>query len=291
MKKYNPKTWFRHILEFHKTDVLWAFRYEIFIIAMYATGLSYLEITYWSKYEPFFTAVFKVFSFIGFAFSLLLVFRINSAYDKWWEGRKHWGALVNNCRNFAIKVRAIISDQNMSQKNRLYDLMAAFPSSLRFHLRDQVEVEKLPLSDELKSRLAGKKHIPNAIASELYQEIQQLKKKGELSEEEMIILDKELKSLTDILGACERIKKTPIPYSYNIFLKKLIFIFVAMTPVAFVADLNYWCIPVTVLVFYVFVGLEYISEEIEEPFGTDNNDLPTDDMSDTIYENIQEIRS
>jgi putative membrane protein len=291
MKKYNPKTWFRHILEFHKTDTLWAFRYEILIIAMYATGLSYLEINYWSEYEPFFAAVNDVFSFIGFAFSLLLVFRINSAYDKWWEGRKHWGALVNNCRNFAIKVKAMVSEKNTPEKNHLYDFMAAFPSSLRFHLRDQLEIEKLPLSDELKKRLAGKTHIPNAIASELYQEVYQLKKQGELSEEEVIILDKELKSLTDILGACERIKKTPIPYSYNIFLKKLIFIFVAMTPVAFVADLHYWSIPATVLVFYVFVGLEYISEEIEEPFGTDNNDLPTDDMADTIYGNIQEIRS
>ncbi|PHR44769.1 MAG: hypothetical protein COA32_14220 [Fluviicola sp.] len=291
MIKYNSKTWFRHILEFHKTDTLWAFRYEILIIALYATGLSYLEITYLYEYDSFFEAVNDVFSFIGFAFSLLLVFRINSAYDKWWEGRKHWGALVNNCRNFAIKVKAMVSDEKSSKKNILYDYMAAFPSSLRYHLRDQIEVEKLPLSDELKKRLTGKTHIPNAIASELYQEIQQLKKQGELSEEEMIILDKELKSLTDVLGACERIKKTPIPYSYNIFLKKLIFIFVAMTPVAFVAQLNYWSIPVTVLVFYVFVGLEYISEEIEEPFGTDKNDLPTDDMADTIYGNIQEIRS
>lgn len=291
MIKYNSKTWFRHILEFHKTDTLWAFRYEILIIALYATGLSYLEITYLNEYDSFFEAVNDVFSFIGFAFSLLLVFRINSAYDKWWEGRKHWGALVNNCRNFAIKVKAMVSDEESSKKNILYDYMAAFPSSLRYHLRDQVEVEKLPLSDELKQRLVGKKHVPNAIASELYQEIQQLKKQGELSEEEMIILDKELKSLTDVLGACERIKKTPIPYSYNIFLKKLIFIFVAMTPVAFVAQLNYWSIAVTVLVFYVFVGLEYISEEIEEPFGTDRNDLPTDDIADTIHANIQEIRS
>lgn len=128
MKKYNPKTWFRHILEFHKTDTLWAFRYEILIIALYATGLSYLEINFWNEYEPFFAAVNSVFSFIGFAFSLLLVFRINSAYDKWWEGRKHWGALINNCRNFAIKVKAMVRDENVQEKNRLYDFMAAFPS-------------------------------------------------------------------------------------------------------------------------------------------------------------------
>jgi putative membrane protein len=291
MIKYNPKTWFRHVLKIHKTDTLWTFKYELIIVAGYAAGISYLESEYWSNSAAFFESVNDVFSFIGFAFSLLLVFRINSAYDKWWEGRKHWGALVNNCRNFAIKVKAMVGDKNEHEKNKLYDYMAAFPSALRFHLRDLVEIEQLPLSDELKSSLVGKTHIPNAIASELYQEIQQLKKKGELSEEEMIILDKELKSLTDILGACERIKNTPIPYSYNLFLKKLIFIFVALSPFAFVAELNYWAIAVTVLVFYVFVGLEYISEEIEEPFGNDNNDLPTDNLADKIYDDIQEIRS
>ena len=77
----------------------------------------------------------------------------------------------------------------------------------------------------------------------------------------------------------------------NLFLKKLIFIFVGLAPFAFVTELNYWTIAVTVLMFYVFVGLEYISEEIEEPFGTDSNDLPTDNLADKIHENIQEIRS
>lgn len=290
MIKYNPKTWFRHILSFHKTDTIWTFKYEILIVALYAAGISYLEANYWSSKVPFFHSVNEVFSFMGFAFSLLLVFRINSAYDKWWEGRKHWGALVNNCRNFAIKVRAYISEENREAKSNLFDLMAAFPSSLRFHLRDQNEIDKLPLKKELKQQLLGKEHIPNAIASALYQELHTLKQKGAISEEEMIILDKELKSLTDILGACERIKNTPIPYSYNLFLKKLIFIFVGLSPFAFVSDLNYWTIAVTVLLFYIFVGLEYISEEIEEPFGTDRNDLSTDGLADKIFANIQEIR-
>ena len=121
--------------------------------------------------------------------------------------------------------------------------------------------------------------------------LKQLKDSKHLSEEEMLMLDKEVKSLTDILGACERIKNTPIPYSYNMFLKKLILVFILLTPLAFVEALHYWTIGLTVLVFYIFVGLEYISEEIEEPFGTDNNDLPLDDLSNKILENIREIRS
>lgn len=290
MIKYNTKTWFRHIWSFHKTDTVWTFRYELIIVAIYTALVAFLEGQYWDSEAPFFNAISGFISFTGFAFSLLLVFRINSAYDKWWEGRKHWGALVNNCRNFALKVSALVDPNEQERKNILYDLMAAFPSSLRFHLRDQIVVEDLPLNENLKARLKNKTHIPNAIAGEIYKELQQLKRDGALSEEEMIIFDKEVKSLTDVLGACERIKKTPIPYSYNLFLKKLIFMFIILTPFAFVNQLNYWTIPVSIITFYIFVGLEYISEEIEEPFGTDNNDLPTDEMAITIYNNIQEIR-
>lgn len=291
MIKYNSKTWFRHILSFHKTDTIYAFRYELIVIALFAAGLAWVEQTYLQEYEYMFSKIGQFFGFIGFAFSMLLVFRINSAYDKWWEGRKTWGSLVNNCRNFALKIRAFVPDSEKEIKNQLYDWMAAFPTALKNHLRDEIEISNLPLSDDLKKMLEGKKHIPNAIAGEIYVLLKNLKDNKHISEEEMLMLDKEVKSLTDILGICERIKNTPIPYSYNMFLKKLIFIFILLTPLAFVEALHYWTVGLTVLVFYIFVGLEYISEEIEEPFGTDNNDLPLDDLADKILENIKEIRS
>ena len=290
MIKYNSKSWFRHILSFHKTDTIYTFRFELLIVAIFSAGFAYIEQTYLQQYESLFSKIGQFFSFIGFAFSLLLVFRINSAYDKWWEGRKLWGALVNNARNFALKVKAFVPDSESEIKDQLYDWMAAFPKSLKYHLRDQIEIDDLPLSDELKKILVGKKHVPNAIAGQIYILLKGLKNSKHLSEEEMLMLDKEVKSLTDILGACERIKNTPIPYSYNMFLKKLIFIFIILTPFAFVEALHYWCVAVTVLVFYIFVGLEYISEEIEEPFGTDNNDLPLEEMAQKIFDNIQEIR-
>lgn len=291
MIKYNSKTWFKDILSFHKTDTVYAFRYELLIVAVFSAGFAYIEQVYLQQYEHIFAKIGQFFSFIGFAFSLLLVFRINSAYDKWWEGRKMWGALVNNGRNFALKVKAFIPDSEIEIKNDLYDLMAAFPTSLKHHLRDELEITSLPMSDKLKKVLIGKKHIPNAISSEIYMLLKTLKNKKQISEEEMLMFDKEVKSLTDILGACERIKNTPIPYSYSMFLKKLIFIFILLTPFAFVEALHYWSVLVTVLIFYVFVGLEYISEEIEEPFGTDSNDLPLEDIANKIFENIQEIRS
>lgn len=133
MIKYNTKSWFRHILSFHKTDTIYAFRYELIIVALYAAGFAWIEQTYLQKYEYIFSKMAQFFSFIGFAFSMLLVFRINSAYDKWWEGRKMWGALVNNCRNFALKIKAFVPQSEIEVKDKLYDWMAAFPKSLKYH--------------------------------------------------------------------------------------------------------------------------------------------------------------
>ncbi len=291
MIKYNSKSWFKHITSFSKTDIMWTFRYELIIVAIYSALIAYWEQLALYRYGDLLDQVSKFFSFIGFAFSMLLVFRINSAYDKWWEGRKLWGALVNNCRNFALKVKAFVPDSETEKKNELYDWMAAFPSSLSQHLRDENAPEELPLSEKLKEKIHSKTHVPNAIAGEIYCTLKELKNNKHLSEEEMLMLDKEVKSLTDILGACERIKNTPIPFSYSMFLKKLIFIFILLSPFAFVHSLHYWSVALTVLVFYIFVGLEYISEEIEEPFGTDSNDLPTEELASKVLENIKEIRA
>ena len=103
------------------------------------------------------------------------------------------------------------------------------------------------------------------------------------------MVDKELKSFFDIMGACERIKNTPIPFSYSIFLKKFIFFYIVTLPIGFVAYFEYWAIPISVFVFYVLVSLEIIAEEIENPFGLDPNDLPTQKLSDMIRRNVHEI--
>lgn len=101
----------------------------------------------------------------------------------------------------------------------------------------------------------------------------------------------DINKFTDICGACERIKKTPIPYNYNIFIKKFIFVYIVSMPIAFVSDFHYWTILATVFTFYTLASLELIAETIEDPFGLDPDDLPTDDLAITIKKNITEIRN
>ncbi|HCW05878.1 MAG TPA: hypothetical protein DGG95_00740, partial [Cytophagales bacterium] len=142
-----------------------------------------------------------------------------------------------------------------------------------------------------KENLVQKKHKPNFIASLMYQKVDGLFKANLISGFHLTNLDKELKDFVDILGACERIKKTPIPYSYTMYIKKFIFIYIVTLPFGFLNTFGYFTIPTVLLVSFILLSVELIAEEIEDPFGKDVNDLPTDELSLTIKTNVNEILS
>jgi putative membrane protein len=131
--------------------------------------------------------------------------------------------------------------------------------------------------------------LPNQVSLIINKRLQNLIRHGKLTQEQLLFINQELLSFNDICGACERIKNTPIPYSYSAFLKKFIFIYVITLPLGYVFLLGYFVIPVVAFIFYVLASLELIAEEIEDPFGTDANDLPLDKISETIKRNVEEI--
>jgi len=225
---------------------------------------------------------------VGFVLSMLLVFRTNSAYERWWEGRKIWGSFVNNSRNLAIKLSVIVKDPIL--RSRFKILIANYVSAGKSHLRNGVLTEDLRSTDKQSiDYFLQAKHVPNRIAICLTDEIHQLYKDQKISGEELLFLNAELQSFTDNIGACERIKKTPIPYSYNIFLKKIIFIYIASMPFGFAMEFGYWTCMIVPVLFYIFGSIELIAEEIEDPFGTDDNDLPTEQIAANIALNLDEI--
>ena len=138
-------------------------------------------------------------------------------------------------------------------------------------------------------KIDQEKHIPNQVALLMYQHIQELHREGRISGEQLIFINSELQSFADICGACERIKNTPIPFSYSVFLKKFIFFYIMTLPFGYVFQLGYYVIPVVAFVFYVLASLEIIAEEIEDPFGNDENDVPTDILAKNIHKNVDEI--
>lgn len=210
-----------------------------------------------------------MYSILGLVISLLLVFRTNTAYDRWWEGRRHWGSLVNCSRNLAIKLKCIL---NVNEYFIFKELIPAYSLSLKHHLQGVVVHPH-----------------PNQQAELILNSIHLKYKKGLISESQLLILNLEWQQFTEICGSCERIKNTPIPFSYSAFVKKFLFFYTMLMPFAYVGNLHYFVVPLMVFIFYVLASIEIIAEEIENPFGIDENDLPLNQLCKEIKVSVEDI--
>ena len=286
MIKYNNKSWFNLIFAFRKSDTLRILWKEILYMGIFSATLSFALIEYGGDLKHL-QSLLTVYSLIGFVISLLLVFRTNTAYDRWWEGRKKWGALVNDTRNLAIKISTIV--KNKEAHAFFAKAIPNFVFATKEHLREGVEFDELEGTKEEIDFLKTKSHVPNAISQSLYDKLHDLKSKGEITQEEFITIDHNANALLDSLGACERIKNTPIPFSYSLFIKKFIFLYVSTIPLGIIPLFGYGTVLITMFMFYVLVSMEILAEEIEDPFGKDASDLPTDELCVKIRGNVKEI--
>jgi putative membrane protein len=231
-----------------------------------------------------------IFSLLGVVLSILLSFRTNTAYDRWWEGRKQWGELVNNCRNMAVYVHSAFPEEDLKSRHYIGVRIANFCIGLKEHLRNGVVLDEMVLLPQTEREVyASKSHVPNFIALQIAQCVQQVFRSGGITTADHLNIKDHTQSLLNIAGACERIKKTPIPFSYNVYLKLFISVYALCLPFALIPVFGYWSILMVGLVFFAFIGLELMAEEIEDPFGLDCNDLPTGDIAHTIKKNVFEI--
>ncbi|MBB6461107.1 bestrophin family protein [Flammeovirga kamogawensis] len=227
---------------------------------------------------------------MGAILGILLVFRNNTAYDRWWEARKVLGGLVNTSRNFALQVNAMVPDGKT--KDELQNLIGAFPYALKEHLRDGVVFSDFTfIGDVLTEKLKKWDHIPVAINSYIQERLKLVLNSGGITDFQFLKLVENSDELIDIMGKCERIKNTPMPESHTYLLKVYIWIYAIIIPFGLIDTLGWWTILAVIIVYYVAMSIVTISEEIEEPFGTDPNDLPVDKICNTIYNNIQEVQT
>lgn len=259
-------------------------------MTIYASLVAYIELTVLDIHEnSFLKDLSLIYSLLGFVLSLLLVFRTNTAYDRWWEGRKLWGQLVNDSRNLAVKLNAILANEDSYNRNFFRKSISYFPHLLSRHLSK--ESTEFALDENYNELHAAEKeqHPPLSLINMTMNRLIHLQKENKISAEQLIFMDKQLSGFLDVCGGCERIKNTPIPFSYSSFVKKFILTYVLILPVSQVATVGYAMIPLTVFVFYVLMSLELIAEEIEDPFSNDENDLPTEQMAQNIEKNVQQI--
>ena len=289
MINYNPKAWATLITHSYSKHVMKTLTPVLVAITLFSLLVCFLMITVFRLHEAEFQSTTAMHSLLGIVLGLFLVFRTNSAYDRWWEGRKLWGSMVNSTRNLALKLNAYLPAET---PDRLWfaQMIPNFVYASKEHLRAGVQVSELDIVDDTTLKLVREaKHKPNRISALMYNRANELYRAGTITGDQLINLDKELKDFIDIIGACERIKSTPIPYSYSMFLKKFIFIYIVTLPFGFVTLSGYLTVPIVVLITYVILSVELIAEEIEDPFGRDVNDLPTDELAVKIKGNIREI--
>jgi ion channel-forming bestrophin family protein len=230
---------------------------------------------------------------------LVLVFRTNTAYDRFWEGRRLWGTLVNAVRNLTWQIWVNIDETtaangNISVRERkivALRLLIAFAVAKRKHLRSEPPDSKLAslLSDAQFSVLQKTRNMPLEIARWLGDYLNQEYRQQRLSIYQLTAMQTLVNTLVEGVGGCERILKTPLPLAYSIHIKQLVLLYCLVMPFQFVHELNWWTGPFTALVSFTLFGIEEIGIEIENPFGTDASDLPLEAICNTIEQNIEDF--
>ena len=288
---HDPHEWIRPVLDTHRSVSFRKSLIPMLVIGMVTASIVFAEVRWLRLPEDHpLKNTTVVHSLLGFAISMLLVFRTNTAYDRWWEGRKLWGSLVNTSRNLAIKAAIFLRPEDAEGRTLFAKLITLFAKELRDHLlREQTRLE---LDDKPHPELPPidrDKHVPAQVVHAMQQRVQRLYREQAISGEQLIILNTDINAFLDICGACERIKNTPIPFSYSSFIKKFIVLYTITLPMGFAFTLGWWAVPAVMFIFYVLASLELIAEEIEDPFSGDDNDVPMLKISQTIERNLNEI--
>jgi putative membrane protein len=229
------------------------------------------------------------FSLVGIAIAIFLGFRTNTSYARFNEARCLWGMLLITTRSISRQVQSILNDKADSLLAAQF--LMAFSWSLKHQLRGtnaQTDLERL-LPEPYLSEVLSSPLRTNRILLLLGEWLGQKYRAGQLSDIVWADIDKNLNEMAHIQGACERIANTPIPYAYGLILRRTVYLFCTILPFALVDDLRYLTPLISVFISYTFLSLEYVAEEIEEPFGTAPNDLALDAICTTIEINQLEM--
>ena len=232
------------------------------------------------------------FTLVGVALALFLGFRNSSAYDRWWEGRKLWGALVNTMRTLTRQVLTMTGDVPKAAKDQreFIDMLVAFTYAMRDQLRGDVfarSAELLPPA--LAEEVDRARYKPFIILRGMGEWVSARYKEGAFGEITMTAIDRNLVELSNILGGCERIAATPVPFGYSVMIHRVVYFYCALLPFGLV-DAIEWMTPAVALVMaYSFIALDSLAGELEMPFGRDESDLALDAISLNIELSIREM--
>jgi len=228
---------------------------------------------------------------MGTALSILMGFRVDAAYKRWWEARTIWGAVVNNSRSFAREVMGFIGVQNHPVAKQLIYRQIGFVEALGKHLRRQGGVQHLSrlLSADDYEIIKNKKHVPNTLLMMNLKQLTALHEQGKLSTYLLVQMETIMHNLTDELGKAERIKNTPFPVPYGYFSWLLVHTFACLIPFSMVKELGYLTIVLALIISFIFLIIEQIAIQIQDPFESKPNDTPVTTIAKNVEIDLKEI--
>jgi putative membrane protein len=283
-----PIPWIRLVLAIHHSALPKTLPRTLAFTA-FAVVVTWIEMK--AHYEAY-TLTLAPFTLIGLAISVFLGFRTNVAYDRYWEGRKLWGALVNVSRTFTRQATTLIDSGSPERDREIARELAhrtiAFAYALKHQLRHTEPWDDLApyLAAEEIQRLRGQRNIPLGVSRIVGERISQVWRQGWIRDIHMPVFEKSLTEMTTIQGGCERIDNTPVPFAYTTLIHRIVGIYCLLLPFGIVNDVQ-WMTPLVVLMIcHAFFGLDEIGDEIEEPFGTEPQHLPLAAISRTIEINV-----
>ena len=239
------------------------------------------------------------FTLMALPLAIFLGFRNSAAYDRYWEGRKLWGELVLRCRSLSRQCQSFIQPASkipaelpevLAARQRLVYRTIAFVHALRLQLRDQTDYSEIrrwvPQAEWPPLQVASNKH--DRLVLEMGKELGQCQRRGWIDPCLTVALDNTLSALNAAAASCERIKSTPIPFSYTLLLHRTAYLYCFLLPFGLVDTIGFMTPFVVAIVAYTFFGLDALGDEIEEPFGMEANDLPLDTLCRAIEINLLE---
>jgi ion channel-forming bestrophin family protein len=222
-----------------------------------------------------------------FLLSLLMSFRNQAAFARWWEARGLWGKLTNDCRNLVAKCAAFVPADVLA-RSPLAAIVVSFPEALNRHLRNvPTRLSDLPGF----GHVDAPSHVPLELVNRLFATIAGWKRNGDIDQSILIVLDTHARGLLDVCGGCEKIRNTPLSPAYKILLRAGLVLNVLAAPWLIVPEDGLWTLPVVLLVCFFLFGVELIDSIIEEPFGRDRDDLDLDQYCKNIRECVKESLS
>ncbi|MBS0206534.1 MAG: bestrophin family protein [Planctomycetes bacterium] len=288
MSAYDPRKWTSHLLDIEGSLVR-----EILGRVILSAGWAAVVVLLYELGPEFFHRMAiaeSAHALIGPALALLLVFRTNSSYDRFWEGRKQWGAIVNESRNLARQAEAWFqADRQFASRFTRWAI--AFSYGTMNHLRSEQSIGPAgqTLPDEEVESIHRSGHVPLAVARKLTALMYEARQKGMIDAIQLQSMDQNVQQLVDYCGACERIRNTPAPFGYVVHLRRALIIYCLTLPLALIQRFGWETIPVTLIISYVMFGIEEIGVEIENPFELTINDLQLEALCKTIDANLNGI--